>query len=157
MGWPSNWNPNQRRIKLLIIYVLAQIKHFSFRVCCDYRLALWVKFSADYIYWNIFLIFFLQKTGFDISYKLSSLETICMKCQNLFVFVFKNCCADCNYRHHDYCPFNIYRKVCFFLFVFFFLFVCLLLLFFFFFCCCFFCFCCFFLFLFLPGALHWRN
>ena len=70
-----------------------------------------------------------------------------MKCQNLFVFVFKNCCADCNYRHHDYCPFNIYRKV--FFFFFFFLFVCLFVcLFFFLF------FFVFFLFLFLPGALH---
>ena len=28
--------------------------------------------------------YFLQRTGFDISYKLSPMETICMKCQNLF-------------------------------------------------------------------------
>ena len=28
--------------------------------------------------------FFLQKTGFDISCNLSSLKTICMKCQILF-------------------------------------------------------------------------
>ena len=30
-------------------------------------------------------IYFSQKTGFDISCKLSSLETICMECQNLFL------------------------------------------------------------------------
>ena len=30
------------------------------------------------------LFLFFQKTGFDISCKLSPLETICMKCQNLF-------------------------------------------------------------------------
>ena len=41
--------------------------------------ALWVKFSADDI-----LKYFPQKTGFDISCKLSTLETICMKCQILF-------------------------------------------------------------------------
>ena len=28
--------------------------------------------------------YFSQKTGFDISCKLSPLETFCMKCQNLF-------------------------------------------------------------------------
>ena len=32
---------------------------------------------------DIFLIF-PRKTGFDIACKLSPLETICMKCQNLF-------------------------------------------------------------------------
>ena len=31
-----------------------------------------------------FLYFFFQKTGFDISCKLSPLETICMECQILF-------------------------------------------------------------------------
>ena len=33
---------------------------------------------------DVFLIFFFQKTGFDILCKLSALETICIKCQNLF-------------------------------------------------------------------------
>ena len=44
--------------------------------------ALWVKFSADGIL-KYFSYFFKQqnKTGFDISCKL---ETVCMKCQNLF-------------------------------------------------------------------------
>ena len=32
----------------------------------------------------IFLLIFSQKIGFDISCKLSALETICMKCQILF-------------------------------------------------------------------------
>ena len=43
---------------------------------------LWVKFSAE----NIlkYISYFSQKTGFDISCKLSPLETICMKCQMLF-------------------------------------------------------------------------
>ena len=36
--------------------------------------------SAD----NKLITFFSQKTGFDISCKLSPLETICMKCQSLF-------------------------------------------------------------------------
>ena len=45
-------------------------------------LALWVKFSADYIlkYFSQFSL----KSGFDISCKLSPMETICMKCQILF-------------------------------------------------------------------------
>ena len=30
------------------------------------------------------LFFFPQKTGFDISYKITPMETICMKYQNLF-------------------------------------------------------------------------
>ena len=40
------------------------------------------KYSAD----DKLVIFFLffPKTGFDISCKLSPMETICMKCQNLF-------------------------------------------------------------------------
>ena len=46
------------------------------------RLALWVKFSADDIL--KYFSYFSQKTGFDISCKLSPLETICMKCQILF-------------------------------------------------------------------------
>ena len=33
--------------------------------------------------------FFFQKTGFDISFKFSSLETICMKYQNLFCGKYK--------------------------------------------------------------------
>ena len=40
------------------------------------------QFSADDILKYFFL--FSQKTGFDILCKLSPLETICMKCQNLF-------------------------------------------------------------------------
>ena len=31
-----------------------------------------------------FLLFFFQKTGFDISCKFSPLKTVCMKCQNVF-------------------------------------------------------------------------
>ena len=45
-------------------------------------LVLWVKFSADAI--QKYFSYFSQKTGFDISCKLSTIETICMKCQNLF-------------------------------------------------------------------------
>ena len=44
-------------------------------------------YSAD----NIlkYLSYFSEKTGFDISCKLSPLETICMKCQNpIFFFLF---------------------------------------------------------------------
>ena len=43
---------------------------------------LWVKFSADDIL--KYFSYFLQKKGFDISCKLSPVETICMKCQILF-------------------------------------------------------------------------
>ena len=35
-------------------------------------------------HFEIFFLFFLQKIGFDISCKLSPLETICMESQNLF-------------------------------------------------------------------------
>ena len=47
-----------------------------------YRLALWVKFSAD----NILKYFshFSQEARFDILCKLSPMETICMKSQILF-------------------------------------------------------------------------
>ena len=40
-----------------------------------------VKFSPDGI---LKYFYFSQETGFDISCKLSPLETICMKCQLLF-------------------------------------------------------------------------
>ena len=33
---------------------------------------------------NCMFSYFSQNTGFDISYKLSSMGTICVKCQNLF-------------------------------------------------------------------------
>ena len=42
----------------------------------------WKKFSADSIL--KYFSYFPQKTGFDISCKLSPLETICMKCQTCF-------------------------------------------------------------------------
>ena len=50
--------------------------------CCHYCSAVCIKFSAD----DILKCFsyFSQKTGFDISCKLSPLETICMNCQILF-------------------------------------------------------------------------
>ena len=44
---------------------------------------LWVKISADDILKYFFL--FYQKIEFDISCKLSPLETICMKCQTYFL------------------------------------------------------------------------
>ena len=43
-------------------------------------LAPWVKKSADIL---IFFSYFPRKTGFDISFKLSPLGTICMRCQIL--------------------------------------------------------------------------
>ena len=46
------------------------------------RLALLVKFSVNEIL--NFFSYFSKKTGFDISCKLSLLETICMKCLTLF-------------------------------------------------------------------------
>ena len=46
------------------------------------RLALWVNFSADDIL--KYFSYFSQKTGYDISCKLSPKETICMKCRILF-------------------------------------------------------------------------
>ena len=42
---------------------------------------LWVKFSADDIL--KYFPYFSQKTGFDISCKLSPMETICIKCKIL--------------------------------------------------------------------------
>ena len=47
------------------------------------RFALWVKFLADNIL-KINIFRFQDKTGFDISWKFSPVETICMKCQFLF-------------------------------------------------------------------------
>ena len=43
---------------------------------------LWVNSADDKLV--IFFLIFSQKKGFDISCKLSSVETICMKCQILF-------------------------------------------------------------------------
>ena len=43
---------------------------------------LWAN-SADDNWW--YFSYFSQKTGFDISCKLSPMETICMKCQNCFL------------------------------------------------------------------------
>ena len=51
------------------------------KLSCSLRLALWVKFAADDIL--KYFSYFSQKTGFDISCKLSK-ETICMKCQIQF-------------------------------------------------------------------------
>ena len=50
---------------------------------CSCHLADWVKFSADNILKYFF--YFSEKTGYDISCKLSQLETICMKCQIMFI------------------------------------------------------------------------
>ena len=50
--------------------------------CNVQRLALWVILSADDIL--KYVSYFSQKTGFDISCKLPSVETICMKYQILF-------------------------------------------------------------------------
>ena len=49
-----------------------------------------IKISADIFYFILFYFFFfffyfLQKNEFDISYKLSSQETICMECQIYFL------------------------------------------------------------------------
>ena len=41
-------------------------------------------FSRPRIEIVFFFFFFFQNTGFDISCKLSSMETICMKCEVLF-------------------------------------------------------------------------
>ena len=40
--------------------------------------------SEDDKFIVLFFSYFSQKTGFDISCKLSPLETICMNCQSLF-------------------------------------------------------------------------
>ena len=42
---------------------------------------------------EMFLILFSQKTGLDISWKLSPIKTICMKCQSLFKkkYITKTC------------------------------------------------------------------
>ena len=53
-------------------------------------LALWAQFSADDIL--KYFSYFSQKTGFDISRKLSPQETICMKWQSLFVWKNKKIC-----------------------------------------------------------------
>ena len=44
-------------------------------------LELWVKFSDDTLK---YVSYFSEKTGFDISCKLSPIETFCMKCPILF-------------------------------------------------------------------------
>ena len=57
--------------------------YFSLYPCQPFsRLALGVKLSADDILKYFF--YFPQKTGFDISSKLSPMETICLKCLILF-------------------------------------------------------------------------
>ena len=74
-------NNNNRMMSATIL-----ISTLSDKVCIAYGLlqclALDVKFSADDILKYFF--YFSQKTGFDISCKLSPVETICMKYQILF-------------------------------------------------------------------------
>ena len=54
----------------------------SFFFCVVYSLSDWIKISADD---NLkYFSYFSQETGFDISCKLSLMETICIKCQILF-------------------------------------------------------------------------
>ena len=43
-------------------------------------------FSRQHYHIQKYFSYFYQKTGFDISCKLSPLETICMKCQILFAW-----------------------------------------------------------------------
>ena len=61
---------------------------FTLSIWTFYLWACWVKCSSASIlkYFSIFP----QKTGFDISCKLSPWETICMKCQSLFSCQIKN-------------------------------------------------------------------
>ena len=49
---------------------------------CFKCLAHWIKFSAEEIL--KYFLYISQKTGFDISCKLSPVETFCMKCPILF-------------------------------------------------------------------------
>ena len=51
----------------------------------DYHLELWIKLSADDIL--KYFSYFFQETGFDIPSRLSPMETVCMKCQNLFLVI----------------------------------------------------------------------
>ena len=75
----------------VVIFAYNQKNPFCIRTCrltvCIHPLiliTLWAN-SADDKLMIIFL--FSQKTGFDISCKLSPMETICMKCQILFFSV----------------------------------------------------------------------
>ena len=65
----DDWN-----LVLDFIYLYKRNKYKQFNFC--------IFFSADNILKHF--SYFSQKTGFDISQKLSLMETICMKCQVLF-------------------------------------------------------------------------
>ena len=58
-------------------YLTLDIHYFHF-----YCYHVWANSVDDKL--MLFYLFFPLKTGFGISCKLSPLETICMKCQNLF-------------------------------------------------------------------------
>ena len=45
---------------------------------------LWANSAVDKLTIHVFFFYFSQKTGSNISCKLSHIETICMKCQSLF-------------------------------------------------------------------------
>ena len=60
------------------LHVYNHISIFTLSIGTPEYLALWVKFSADVKLKYFFL--FSHKTGFDISCKLSPMETIGMKC-----------------------------------------------------------------------------
>ena len=60
--------------------------HIIRRFYCEMLMlsVLGILFSRQHIEIFFFFFFSLQKTGFDISCKLSPKETVCMKCQSLF-------------------------------------------------------------------------
>ena len=60
---------------------LFEIWHYMLNLCHSGLIQQAIFFSSSY---------FSQKTGFEISYKLSPLWTICMKCQIFFFFLVKN-------------------------------------------------------------------
>ena len=88
---PSRGTSNEYPQITFVWTKLENLNNFVYRgamiPCLTFNTLL--AYSADHKL-MIFFSYFSQKTGFDISCKLSPLGTICMKCQSLFSVENKN-------------------------------------------------------------------
>ena len=77
----------RRSVQIFWVCVVLchQLSFLATQYSCILRLSMLGRnFSRQYYEIFFLFLFFFQKTGFDISCKLSPLETICMKYQSLF-------------------------------------------------------------------------
>ena len=69
--------------KILHFYTAWNFQVLNIKSICDLQLGD-LPFFGQMRLMIFFLFFFFQKIGYGISCRMSPLETVCMKCQNLF-------------------------------------------------------------------------